>query len=188
MASPESMGSAMEASMEARTGRTLDEWVATVVGSGVDELDQKAVRKWLREVHDVPLNSQWAIARAAAKQAGWIEPDVEGYAAKQYSGAKSTLRPIYDRVRDVVLSAGKAVTAAGRSTYIPFTHNRQFAAVKAASRSRVDLGLRFTDPPESELLSTATPIGQTTHKIGLKSVDDVTPEVVELVVAAYEQN
>jgi hypothetical protein len=56
---PEEMLDAVSASMAARTGRTLDEWVALVQGSsGVDPLDQNAVRRWLKDVHGVPQNSQ----------------------------------------------------------------------------------------------------------------------------------
>jgi hypothetical protein len=43
-------------SMAARTGRTPAEWVALVATSGVDPLDQNAVRRWLREVHSVKQN------------------------------------------------------------------------------------------------------------------------------------
>jgi len=96
---PDDMMSAVTASLAERTGRPLDEWVALVRTSGIDPLDQNAVRKWLRSVHGVPQNSQWAIADAAA------------------------------------------------------------------SRDRVDLGLRFTDPPPAARLQPATAPGQATHKI-----------------------
>ena len=65
--SPDEMMSAVTDSMAERTGRSLEEWAALVAGSGVDPLDQNAVRRWLREVHGVKQNSQWAIADAAAR-------------------------------------------------------------------------------------------------------------------------
>ena len=64
--SPDAMMGAVSVSLAARTGRSLDEWVAVVQASGIDPLDQKAVRSWLRSEHGVPQNSQWAIADAAA--------------------------------------------------------------------------------------------------------------------------
>src|SRR5580765_7842987 len=45
--SPERMMAAVTDSMAERTGRDLDAWVALVEASGVDPLDQKAVRAWL---------------------------------------------------------------------------------------------------------------------------------------------
>ena len=68
---PDEMLTAVSESLAARTGRPLEEWLALVRSSGVDPLDQNAVRNWLRREHGVPQNSQWAIADAAAREAGW---------------------------------------------------------------------------------------------------------------------
>ena len=45
---PDEMLSAVSESLAARTGRSLEEWLALVRSSGVDPLDQAAVRGWLR--------------------------------------------------------------------------------------------------------------------------------------------
>jgi hypothetical protein len=73
---PDDMLSAVSESLAARTGRSLAQWLALVRSSGVDPLDQAAVRNWLRREHGVPQNSQWAIADAAAREAGWVRPTV----------------------------------------------------------------------------------------------------------------
>jgi predicted transport protein len=179
---------AVAASMARRTGRTLEEWVATVRDAGLDALDQNAVRRWLREVHGVPQNSQWAIADAAAREAGWVRPTVEQYVDEQYRGPKAALRPVFDAVRAVVLDLGDDVTTEGRGTYVPFVRKRQFAAVAAATASRIDLGLRYTAPPASGRLQPATAPGSATHKLSLTAVDEVDDEVRALLRAAYEQN
>lgn len=85
--------SAVSGSLAERTGRTLDEWVALVQASGIDPLDQNAVRRWLRSAHGVPQNSQWAIADATARAAGWVRPSTAEYVDSQYTGAKAALRP-----------------------------------------------------------------------------------------------
>jgi predicted transport protein len=188
MPDPDEMMAAVVGSMKERTGRDLDEWVALVGSSGVDPLDQKAVRRWLKDTHGVPQNTQWAIAFEVARRAGWVQPDVEGYVDQQYAGTKAPLRPIFDRVRAMLQSLGDDVTLEGRGTYVPFVRRRQFAAVAATTRTRVDLGLRFVDPPASSLLTPGNAPGQSTHKIGLTSPDDVTDAVCDLARAAYEQN
>jgi hypothetical protein len=182
------MMSAVTASLTTRTGRSLDEWIVLVQASGIDPLDQNAVRRWLRAEHGVPQNSQWAIADAAARAAGWVRPSVEEYVDSQYQGAKAGLRPIYDAIASAVTSFGDDVTVEGRSGYTPFVRGRQFAAVAAAARDRVDLGLRFTDPPAVARLKPATGPGQATHKIALRNVADVDDEVLYLLRAAYDQN
>ena len=185
---PDEMMSAVSASLAERTGKTMDEWVALVQASGVDPLDQNAVRRWLRAEHGVQQNSQWAIADAAARAAGWVRPSTAEYIDSQYTGGKAALRPIYDALAAAAGELGGDVTVEGRGSYTPFVRGRQFAAVAAATRDRVDLGLRFTDPPPDDRLQRSTGPGQSTHKIALRSVGDVDGQVRHLLRLAYEQN
>ena len=182
------MMSAVTDSMAERTGRPLEAWVALVAESGVDPLDQNAVRRWLKDVHGVKQNSQWAIADAAARDAGWVRPTVDEYVDTQYTGAKAGLRPIFDAVREAATALGDDVVLEGRGTYVPFVRRRQFAAVAATTATRVDLGLRLPDPPDSPRLQPAKAPGSATHRVQLLSVADVDDEVRDLLRAAYEQN
>ena len=188
MPGPEDMMSAVTESMAERTGRSLPEWVALVGASGVDPLDQNAVRTWLRDVHGVRQNTQWAIADEAARAAGWVRPTVEQYIDGQYTGSKAALRPVFDAVRAAIEAVGEYVTVEGRSTYVPFVRKRQFAAVAAATATRLDLGLRLPDPPPSARLEPARAPGSATHRVRLAAVEDVDDEVRALLRAAYEQN
>ena len=182
------MMAAVTSSMRDRTGRTLEEWVEAVRTSGVDPLDQNEVRKWLKAEHGVPQNSQWAIAFETAEQSGWVEPTVEQYIDQQYSGPKAALRPIFDAARRLIEELGTDVRVEGRGTYTPFVRARQFAAIAAATKARVDLGLRFGAAPDAELLGPAQAPGQSTHKIGPTSTADVNDEVGSLTAIAYQQN
>jgi hypothetical protein len=186
--SPDDMMTAVTGSLAARTGRSLDQWLALVQASGVDPLDQAAVRKWLRAEHGVPQNSQWAIADAAARAAGWTRPTVAEYVDSQYAGPKAALRPIYDALAAAITGFGDDVSVEGRGGYTPFVRGRQFAAVAAATRDRVDVGLRFVDPPESARLQPATGPGQATHRFSLRSATEVDDEALRLLRVAYEQN
>src|SRR5690606_33994358 len=138
--SPEDMMAAVAASKKERRGRTLEERVAPVQASGLDPLDQNQVRKWLKEEHGILQNSQWAIAEAAARAAGWVPPTTDEYIDQQYAGPKAHLRPIFERVREIVMGFGDDVSMEGRATYTPFVRRRQFAAVAAATKTRVDVG------------------------------------------------
>lgn len=188
MTSPSDMMNSVSDSMKERTGKTLEEWVEVVKVSGIDPLDQKSVRNWLKSEHGILQNSQWAIADAAARAAGWVRPSVEGYIDAQYQGEKAVLRPIFDALREIIEGLGEDVAVEGRGGYTPFVRKRQFIAVQASSKTRVDLGLRFKEAPESALLSTSSLPGQSTNKVGLSSVEDITDELVGLIRLAYEQN
>ena len=187
MTSPADMMTSVTGSMKERTGKSLEEWIAAVQSAGIDPLDQKAVRNWLKD-QGVLQNTQWAIADAAARAAGWERPSVEGYIESQYQGEKAVLLPIFDALREIIDGLGEDVSVEGRGGYTPFVRKRQFAAIQASTKTRVDLGLRFKQAPESALLSTASLPGQSTHKLGLSSVDDITDEVADLIRVAYEQN
>jgi hypothetical protein len=186
--SPDEMMAAVVHSMAERTGRSLEEWVELVQGSGIDPLDQNAVRRWLRTEHGVLQNTQWAIADAVARAAGWVPPDVEAYIDRQYAGSRAALRPIFDRLRELIDGFGDDVGVEGRTTYTPFVRRRQFAAIAAATRTRIDVGLRYTDPPASDRLRAASAPGQATHRLSLGSLSEITPEVVRLLRSAYDQN
>ena len=188
MTSPSDMMNSVSDSMKERTGKTLEEWVEVVKVSGIDPLDQKSVRNWLKSEHGILQNSQWAIADAAARAAGWVRPSVEGYIYAQYQGEKAVLRPIFDALRETIEGLGEDVAVEGRGGYTPFVRKRQFAAVQVSTKTRVDLGLRFKEAPESALLSTSSLPGQSTNKVGLSSVEDITDELVGLIRLAYEQN
>ena len=122
------------------------------------------------------------------RAAGWKRPSTEEYVDQQYAGAKTTLRPIFDHVHEIVEAFGNDIRLEGRVTYAPFVRRRQFAAVAATTRTRVDVGLRSTDPPASKLLIPAKAPGQATHKLSLTSVDEITGEVERLLQAADDQN
>jgi predicted transport protein len=187
VATPDEMMTAVTGSMAERTGRSLADWLALVAASGVDPLDQNTVRRWLREVHGVGQNTQWAIADAAAQAAGWVRPSVEQYIDGQFTGAKAALRPVFEAVRTAALSLGDDVTIEGRGTYVPFVRRRQFAAASVTA-TRVDLGLRLPVPPGSERLEPARAPGSATHRVRLSALSDVDDEVVGLLRAAYDQN
>ncbi|GCE76550.1 DUF5655 domain-containing protein [Cellulomonas biazotea] len=189
MASPEDMMAAVTEGMRSRTGRDLGEWVHLVrTDSGLDPLDQKAVRAWLRDVHGVPQNTQWAIAFSVAESAGWQRPSIDAYVDSQYAGPRAALRPIYDAVEDAIIALGDDVQREGRGTYVPFVRTRQFAAVAATTAKRVDVGLRFVSPPDSPRLVPAKTPGSATHKVGLTDVSQVDDDLRALLRAAYEQN
>jgi predicted transport protein len=181
------MLSAVTDSIADRTGATMAEWVSLVADSGIDPLDQNAVRRWLRDVHGVRQNTQWAVADAAARDAGWVRPTVEQYIDGQYTGKKAALRPVFEVVREAVLALGDDVVIEGRGTYVPFVRRRQFAAV-AATAARLDLGLRLPAPPASERLQPAGAPGSATHRVQLFSTADVDDDVRGLLRAAYDQN
>lgn len=184
------MGDVMDAAvanLKERTGRSLEEWVQVVLESGIDPRDLKAVRRWLKDEHGAKVNTRWHVADAAAKAAGWKRPSVEAFIDQQFAGSKAGMRPLFDRLRAVIEDLGDDVAVQGRGGYTPFVRARQFVAV-ATTRSRLDVGLRYTTPPQSALLLPSKGPGMGNYKLTLESPDQLTDEVEELLKVAYEQS
>jgi predicted transport protein len=176
------------ATLPDKTGKSLEEWVAEVGKTDLDPLDQSAVRQWLKSEHNLTKPQQEAIAIAVAKEAGWAEPTADDHLAAQYAGPKQSLRPIYDAVLAAATELGDDVVVEVRAGFVAVNRKRQFAAVQPATASRIDLGLRFVDPPSDERLKPAKAPGQSTHKTGLTAADQVDDGIRALLRQAYEQN
>jgi Domain of unknown function (DUF5655)/Domain of unknown function (DUF4287) len=188
---PEDMTAAVAASMKDRTGRSLAQWVTAVQESGMDPLDQKAVRRWLKDVHGVPQNSQWAIAFSAAEAAGWVRPSADGYTDSLYAGGKAALRPLHDAVLGIALSLGEDVEPQGRGTYIPLVRKSQFAAIAPGPKGTLRVGFRYrATVPNDPRLEPARGFAQATHWVHLPG--DTGREDVgwlePLLAEAYRQN
>lgn len=190
MAEPADMMMAVTSSMGARTGRSLEEWIALVEGSGLDPLDQKAVRAWLKEHHGVAQNSQWAIADALATKHGWVRPDVDGYADQVYA-KRPELRPLHDAIVAMALGLGDDVEVQGRGTYIPLVRRTQFMALGPGPRSTLRVGFRYREGiPDDPRLEPAKGFAQATHWLHLPGDADpaVAADLEELARVAYENN
>lgn len=188
---PKDMMAAVAQSMRERTGRSVDEWVAAVEAADLDPLEQKSVREWLKSEHGIPQNSQWTIADAAARKAGWLPPSVDESTDALYAGKKAILRPLHDRIAALALALGDDVEAQQRGTYIPFVRKTQFLALGPGPRGALRVGLRFRDaPPAAPGLEPAKSFASATHWVHLAAdAGDADVDALEpLLAAAYAQN
>jgi len=179
------------ASMQERTGRTLDEWVDLVRHAGLDPLQQDDVRRWLRDVHGIPQDLQGTITDAAARRAGWVEQTLEDYTDAMYEGTRAELRPLHDGVVALAAGLGDDCAVEGRSTYTAVVRRTQFAAVAPGPHGTLRVGFRFrTKVPADKRLSDAHGFGQSSHWLHLAADSDENDvrSLEPLLRAAYVQN
>ena len=142
-------------------------------------------------MHGIPQNSQWAIADAAARAAGWQRPDVDGYTDALYAGKKAHLRPIHDAVVTLAEGLGDDTHARGARHLHPRGAADPVRRGGPGPKDTVRVGFRFRGtPPEDERLSPAKGFAQATHWLHLPSdVDEDDLRSLEpLLEAAYLQN
>jgi len=133
------------ATLPARTGRPLTEWLELLRTTG--PADSRARRDWLRRTHHLDAGTaRWIAEHAPGRQPAEIDPEAYLEAAPLYvgamfSGTKARLRPLYDTLLDLVLGLGDDVRVCPARDRVPFYRGRVFAQVVPAARTHLDLGL-----------------------------------------------
>jgi hypothetical protein len=176
-----------------RTGRSLDEWLALLKESGPKT--EKEQRQWLRQKHQMGMNSAfWIAERAAGKTDETGDPETylqaaEQYVEKMYSGKKADLRPLYDKLLNLGLSMGKDVKACPCQTMVPLYRRHVFAQIKPATQTRIDMGFALGAlKGQGRLVETGgyAKKDRITHRIPISSPADIDGEVKRWLRVAYE--
>ena len=143
---------AVLANFKAKTGRTLEAWVAFARKEGPAEA--KARLAWLKTQGLGTNQAGFVLQRAGAAPGHVFDDTPEGYLAaaprhvdSQYGGRKAALRPLFEQAVVLARSLGDDVKVCPCETIVPFYRNHVFvfAEVKPFV-ARLDLGLALGDP------------------------------------------
>jgi hypothetical protein len=181
------------ASLPAKTGRSLDEWIRLVEEEGPASDNER--RDWLKAQHGLGTNSAWWIVdRAAGKGREDGDPiaylkAAEGYVATMFSGKRAALRPLYDSLLKLAISLGNDVKVCPCQTIVPLYRRHVFAQIKPATNTRIDLGLALKDTPTPERLIDTGGLAKQdriTHRIAITSLAEIDGEVKYWLRYAYD--
>jgi Domain of unknown function (DUF5655)/Domain of unknown function (DUF4287) len=179
--------------LPAKTGRTLDEWIAFARKSGPPT--EKERREWLKKEHKLGTNTAWRIAeRADGKGAEEDSPEAYLEAAEKwvdamFSGPREALRPLYDKLLQLALSLGKDVKASPGKTIVPLYRTHVFAQIKPATNTRIDFGFALGNmKTPKRLIDTGgyEKKDRITRRIEVKSKVDIDDELKRWLIKAYE--
>lgn len=181
------------ASLRAKTGRSLEEWIRLVKKSGPPT--EKERRDWLKKEHGMGTNTAWWIAEQAdGKRAGDTDPaaylrEAQAHVEGMFAGAKGGLRPLYDALLTMGLALGDDVKACPCKTIVPLYRRHVFAQLKPTTRTRLDLGLALgkTEVP-ARLIDTGglAKKDRITHRIPISIPKDIDDEVRRWLRTAYD--
>jgi hypothetical protein len=183
------------AGLKEKTGRSLEEWVAFIQKEGPK--DEKARREWLKTKHKLGTNSAWFLAERADGRGDeedspekYLKTAVK-YVEEQYSGPKKKLQPIYDELVKLGKSMGEDAMACPCKTMVPFYRNHVFAQIKPMTNTRIDLGFalaKYKGKLPKRVIDTGglAKKDRITHRIELKSVDEIDADVKKWLKTAYE--
>lgn len=178
-----------------KTGRSLEEWIALTRASGPPT--EKERREWLKKEHKFGTNSaSWIAERAEGKGAEEDSPEAYLQAAERwvdamFSGPRAALRPLYDQLLKLALSLGKEAKASPGKTVVSLYRNHVFAGIKAATNTRIDLGLALGNmKTPRRLIDTGgyEKKDRITRRIEVKSKADINDELKRWLKKAYEMD
>jgi len=171
----------MISNMPEKTGKSLEEWKLI--------LREKAFAKhsegvnFLKKEHGVTHGFANTIVTLSKEENN--TPD--DLVTNQYKG-KEALMPIYNRLLATVQGFGSDVTVTPKKTGVSIIRKKQFALIKPATKTRIDLGLKLKDKPTTERLENSGPFGtMCTHRVRVTSTDEVNEELIEWLQEAYQK-
>lgn len=166
--------------MPEKTGKKLEEWIQILKKENFEKHAQAV--KYLKTKHGVTHGFANTIVSLSKDQAD----SSEDLLANQYSG-KESLKPIYQVLLSIIQGFGKDVVITPKKGSVSFIRKRQFALIKPATKTRIDLGLKLKDVAVQGRLESSGPFGaMCTHRIQLTKVSDVDDEVVKWLSKSYK--
>ncbi|MEE4172637.1 MAG: DUF5655 domain-containing protein [Xanthomonadales bacterium] len=175
MSSAEAMAARMEANIAENTGKTVEEWVATVKATGLEKHGQ--IVKMLKTDHGFTHGYANLVAHRTL-QSSHVEASDDDLVAAQYDGPKADLKPVYEAIMNRVRAFGDGLEVAPKKAYISLRHKKQFALVQPSTRTRVDVGINLKDrEPEGRLEASGSFNAMVSHRVRLGSVEEVDDEL-----------
>lgn len=172
----------MIANIPQKTGKSLDEW-KELLKQQVFEKHTVAV-KYLKEQFGVSHGFANTIVTLSKENSDTTEDLVKA----QYQG-KEALSPLYDELISIFKSFGKDVVITPKKTSVSIIRKHQFALIKPATKTRIDLGLKLKDIEPQGILEPSGPFGtMCTHRIQLKAVSDLTTDLNDWLLMAYNKS
>ncbi|MGI9542346.1 MAG: DUF5655 domain-containing protein [Cyclobacteriaceae bacterium] len=173
----------MEKGLLEKTGKPLDHWIEVVRRSKLEK--HKAIIDFLKAEHGFTHGfANFVSLKARKSDAGSF--DEQDLVTNQYQG-KEDLKPIYEKLVAAISKFGKDITNTPKKEAVSMIRKKQFALIKPATKTRIDLGLKLKGKPTSERLEHSGPFGaMCTHRVRLANVNDVDNELVKWLKEAYE--
>lgn len=174
----------MEKGLLEKTGKSLEEWIKIVQRQKLDK--HKAIMDFLKQDHGFTHGYANFVA-LKARSADAASHDDADLLINQYKG-KEVLKPIYDELIKKISKFGNDITITPKKDSVSLIRKKQFALIKPATKTRVDLGLKLKDKPTTDRLGNSGPFGaMCTHRVQLTDKKEVDKELLEWLKEAYEK-
>lgn len=174
----------MEEGLKEKTGKTLEQWIKIVQQQKLDK--HKAIIDFLKAEHGFTHGYANFVA-LKARGADAASHNADDLVTNQYKG-KEVLKPIYDELIKKISKFGSDITITPKKDSVSIIRKKQFALIKPATKTRIDLGLKLKDKPTTDRLGNSGPFGtMCTHRVQLTDKKEVNKELLDWLKEAYEK-
>ncbi len=180
-ASPKDQLATMLANIPEKTGKTLDDWTNLIAASGLEKHGQ--VLKMLKADHGVTHGFANLIASKALESGA---PEENDLIDAQYSGPKSSLRPLYEAIVAYCSELGADIEIAPKKASVSLRRNKQFALITPATKSRIDLGLALKGEAPTDRLEAYN--AMCSHRVRLETPSDLDDQVKAWIKLSYDRS
>lgn len=184
MAKMDDAEASMIRTLEAKTGKSLDAWIAAARASGLAKHGE--LRDHLKNEHGLTHGyANLVVHKSLASDAASSAPDA--LVTSQYAGAKAGLTPIYERLVREVRAFGPDVEIAPKKGYVSLRRSKQFALIQPSTAARLDVGLVLKGmPPSGRLEAAGSFNAMVTHRVRLGSLGEANAELIAWLKRAYD--
>jgi len=173
----------MEKGLLENTGKTLEQWIEIIEEAKLQK--HKEIMDYLKSEHGLSYGFANFIALKFNKSDAGSFAEEELISA-QYKG-KEDLMPIYEKLKEEISKLGDDITFTPKKDSVSIIRKKQFTLIKPATKTRIDLGLKFKNKETGGRLENSGPFGaMCTHRVQLNSVSEVDQEVMGWIAEAYE--
>jgi predicted transport protein len=172
----------MIANMPEKTGKSLDQWKEILKLHSFEKHSEAL--KYLKVEHKVSHGFANTIVSLTRNE----NNSSEDLVAMQYRG-KEILIPIYEALLKFLKSLGDDLRISPKKGSVSIIRKRQFVLIKPATKTRIDLGLKFKDKPLGKRLEGSGPFGtMCSHRVKISSVEELDDELKNWMKEAYEES
>lgn len=182
MAGPEDGIAAQIRNIEQAYGKPIATWIDLVAASGRSR--HAEIVAMLKTEHGMTHGAAHRVALLARDAR--MPPPADPVGAL-YAGRKAALRPIHDKLIEVVSEFGDDVEQAPKKGYVSLRRARQFAMIQPSAADRIDVGLilKGTDPA-GRLESARGFNALFTHRVRIRSTADIDADLTAWLRDAYQ--
>lgn len=173
------------ANLETQTGRSFAYWLQIVQSSPLQKHGELV--NMLKTEYGIGHGYANLVVHHARQSHAGADADETDWVEEQYRG-KENLRPLYDRLVEIIGTFGGDVEFSPKKAYVSVRRKKQFAILQPSTKTRFDIGLNLKGvEPSGQLEKSGSWNTMCSHRVKLESEADLSAELAAWLRQAYEQ-